>query len=577
MNTNIPYDYNGLTTFIESHPNVIDVINKLLGLESEQLRGIIDKQEQFGLKESTVVVVLAQYGDLSLTKEYIEKHKNKLDKGNLLCLLETTKDPEYIKKFIDNKEQFNFDSTDLTRLISATKNATYIKGCVMRREEFGFSPKEIAQLIKETNDIQYIKYCIENSKTYSFLLDELCSLLESIEDPEYVEKQLVRIGNEYGESFKLKLEFLLGRENLFDNLSTKQDSRNTIFIPESMAIGIEIETLGEDEFANKMKEIKEFLGWRFKNEPSVVSRRNGFTGFEITSPKLTGNIQQTTSRIKSMCEFLCKIGNHVDETCGGHIHFESSYLDSAQAWINFIILYMHTERLLYIISNKEGEVPRKGIYNHAKPFAEILSSNLSSCIERIRALDSTNVQKAKDILANIQGNKNYGINFLHPETIEFRMPNGTIDSDVWIQNINLLGGIIRVAHDLATIQLKQASDITEPERNSLQCFENIINAGNMDETKTLENFLKLVFSQEFIELYMRRYNINSSLLNQNLNMASRFNNYWRHRRTLTIEDIKELIFGNQDMGFSKSYNDAYNAVCCGIKGKRSGRCIEYFE
>ena len=59
-----------------------------------------------------------------------------------------------------------------------------------------------------------------------------------------------------------------------------------------------------------------------------------------------------------------------------------------------------------------------------------------------------------------------GINFMNTgsqgkNTIEFRLANGTIDPDTWIENINLFGGLVKSAQELAEIQKKPENERTE--------------------------------------------------------------------------------------------------------------------
>ena len=42
----------------------------------------------------------------------------------------------------------------------------------------------------------------------------------------------------------------------------------------------------------------------------------------------------------------------------------------------------------------------------------------------------------------------------YKKTVEFRIPNGTIEPETWIENINLFGGIISASEKLNIIQSK---------------------------------------------------------------------------------------------------------------------------
>ena len=52
-------------------------------------------------------------------------------------------------------------------------------------------------------------------------------------------------------------------------------------------------------------------------------------------------------------------------------------------------------------------------------------------------------------------------------TIEFRLPNGTINPTTWVENINLFGGLIRTSHELSKIMKKTEEQRTEEEKQML--------------------------------------------------------------------------------------------------------------
>ena len=99
-------------------------------------------------------------------------------------------------------------------------------------------------------------------------------------------------------------------------------------------------------------------------------------------------------------------------------------------------------------------------------------------------------------------------------TIEFRMPNGTVNVDTWIENINLFGGVVEIAQKLAVIQEKNDYKRSKEENEMLENFEKLKLEG-IEEREKLEILLKLVIPEEQREIYERRYDKNSRLLNEN--------------------------------------------------------------
>ena len=96
-------------------------------------------------------------------------------------------------------------------------------------------------------------------------------------------------------------------------------------------------------------------------------------------------------------------------------------------------------------------------------------------------------------------------------TIEFRLANGTIDENTWIENINLFGGIVKAAEDLANIQEKNEDERSNEEIAKLQSFENLRNSKLNDKQK-VNSLLELAVSTEDRNIYQKRFNINSLLI-----------------------------------------------------------------
>lgn len=96
-------------------------------------------------------------------------------------------------------------------------------------------------------------------------------------------------------------------------------------------------------------------------------------------------------------------------------------------------------------------------------------------------------------------------------TIEIRMPNGTINADTWIQNINLFGGIVKIAEETAEIQSKDERKLSLEEKRKLDLF-NKLGRDKLKNKEKLEILLDLVIDQKQQDEYIERYNINSKLL-----------------------------------------------------------------
>ena len=119
-----------------------------------------------------------------------------------------------------------------------------------------------------------------------------------------------------------------------------------------------------------------------------------------------------------------------------------------ESWDNLSSIWSSTEEILYIISNARGETPRDGVLLYAKPYSGQLEKLLSSGSINLEDEESLGIFLKKTQLQS----RFFSINFDNigkaKNTIEIRLPNGTVDAETWIQNINLFGGIVKAAEAL---------------------------------------------------------------------------------------------------------------------------------
>ena len=202
---------------------------------------------------------------------------------------------------------------------------------------------------------------------------------------------------------------------------------------------------------------------------------------------------------------------------------------------------------MYIIANEEGTIPRK--FDYAKP----MSNKLEEALEKgtIDIEGEQDLEKFKETLLEFQGAERYiGVNFMNLEqggkgTIEFRMPNGTVNADTWIENINFFGGLVRVSHELSKIMLKSEEQRTEEEKKMLYNYEVI--QTEQDERKVAEALIGLCVSQEQMQTYLDRYDENSELLEKTPELNDRLNGQIRKNKigqktipTIGGEDFEEF-------------------------------------
>ena len=363
----------------------------------------------------------------------------------------------------------------------------YIKNCI---ENLGLSFSDIIKIIKDTNNSESIKYYVEYMSTLG--IDVPIELILLSGDIEFIEKceKTLNLKDEDTEELKI-----------FTNKSYIK------LLPE-MTIGIEIESEGQDNY--NTGEIYEFLretDWEIKMDTSLIK------GTEVVSPILTGNMEKASNEIRNVCAVLNGIPQTVSERCGGHVHIGADYLKTKQDMVNLIKILSNAEMVLYIISNEKGKIPRELVMEYAPP--------ISGKFEKAIKDGTINLEKEEDLeklvkeVAKVQGKRYSSINFCNignkdNNTIEFRLSNGTINPNTWIENTNLFGGIIKVSHELAEIQSKKEEQRTEEEKRLLKNFENLLI--EKDEKKLAKSLIDLCIVPEDRYIYMDRYTINRLLL-----------------------------------------------------------------
>ena len=163
--------------------------------------------------------------------------------------------------------------------------------------------------------------------------------------------------------------------------------------------------------------------------------------------------------------------------------------------------------------NEQGQIPRTGINKFASP----ISARVNKFLENgtINIEDEENLDEFIKVLKGTQQENRYvGLNLLNinngKNTIEFRIPNGTINPDTWIENIRLFGRIVQISEKLAEIE--KQTECSEEDLKLLKLKEKL--KEDIPEQDKLEVLLELLFSKEERQVYRERYNTNSKILEQ---------------------------------------------------------------
>ena len=247
---------------------------------------------------------------------------------------------------------------------------------------------------------------------------------------------------------------LSNREKIKEIFKKPSQKYSKIGLDENMTIGMEIESEGamsrpiiRIKKLLKRREGEEEIGWETKSDASLKR------GVEVVSPILTDN-EEDIEDLYIICSMLQRCGNEANERCGGHIHIGANYLKSKEAFINLFEIWGNAEEVICKMSNAKNVVPRFSLQEYARP----ISPRINKAIEK----GSINLENEEDLdsfiekVQKAQGSRYCGLNLWNinngKDTIEFRISNGTIDPDTWIENARLYGRIVEIAEKLAEIE-----------------------------------------------------------------------------------------------------------------------------
>ena len=179
--------------------------------------------------------------------------------------------------------------------------------------------------------------------------------------------------------------------------------------------------------------------WKLVQDDSLYDygRFDGFGG-EAISPILSDKIS-SYKEIRNVCHMIKQLGGEVTKNCGGHIHIGANILDdNIKFYLRLIKLWTVYENEIIKFASGEDNI-RNNLYYYAAlsaPFFKKLSS-----------LNEGNMTMT-DFINNFGDAKKRAISFFNLnqnrpfKTIEIRCPNGTLNYEIWKNNINFFVKIL---------------------------------------------------------------------------------------------------------------------------------------
>lgn len=273
-------------------------------------------------------------------------------------------------------------------------------------------------------------------------------------------------------------------------------------IPAFLTFGIELEA--ENGNAKIIRELnRKPLGtWNVKNDDSLISN-----SIEITSPVLSYN-EDNLNELAAVLNFMKSNGLKVSENCSTHLHFGASIFKTKQELTVFLYLFCACEEILFLLSNKENTFPRQ----ESNYYAQYITDNfLEAFISgALNPFDNTTFEEyVQRIQIALQPDKfRYkSVNILNIgaeniNTIEFRMPNGTLDFETIHQNIKLFASFLLLAKELS--------------KNFDEGINYVDKLLQLDINARAYNLIKTLFKDEYDqEQFKKRWQANYDILKFN--------------------------------------------------------------
>lgn len=220
-------------------------------------------------------------------------------------------------------------------------------------------------------------------------------------------------------------------------------------VPKDITFGVEIEfehaPISKVEAKVKRSKLDGLLsnGWVLKQDNSLIKYKDSIgIGGELTSPILHNTIEDY-KEIRNACHLIQVCGGLATENCGAHIHIGSQILENNKKY------YLRLMKLWMIYEN---EIVRfaLGEFSKKRPFMDFYAKTNSYIFRHVDLMEDL---KLSDIFENLGSDKNQALSFYNLKkyrdyhTLEVRCPSGTINPDIWKNNINFFLNLFLVCKD----------------------------------------------------------------------------------------------------------------------------------
>ncbi len=503
-------------------------------IKSEKIKMyIINEAISKGQFNRVCIEILAKINNDKFKEEVLGKTKNEDYKDEIVTLFNSD---ELKLKYLDNvsdKNRFkvicSFSSDELKLKFAKGLDKDKMQQLLvsLKSDELkikNMDPIDIIVIKSLKSDDKKINWLLDNKK---YLTDkDVYAILYSLKSDN---KRLQNIELLKDRIYKIKLLDRAKRPNLTLLMQTCNklginifneliNSNNGIYpnnynrkwkeigLPKDMTFGIEIEAAGEYAFLyTQFPHINKV--WDATNESRDMHYPDANLMYivEASSPILRDQ-EENVKDIYRICTLLKNGGLEIEENCGGHIHIGADYLTSKESYERLIELWCNCEKIFFEICDEPNSIKRYTYDDYATPISNILKEG------KIESKYSLGKEDFIRELQEIQGDRYKSINFANvgkkASTIEFRIPNGTLNPNVWIENVRLFGRLMQISEELGKLDKKDPNEYTSEDRRKMWISTMLTNE-NVPENDKAKFLINLLFDEEeYKKIYFKRYNTN---------------------------------------------------------------------
>ena len=524
------------------------------------VKRILNNSRDYPLSNDDLVNIIRHMSDDSLKKDIVSHNADyKFNFEQLANIISSIRDDKYKKFYVNKFLEQDADSFPLSIIVQSVKDDKYKYDIICNYKEYKLLDDDLLFIMESFVTNKYLFEFVNNYKDYGFDLNYLSEIVCLIRSDSYKAKivynndlgfdtvQLVRIISSINEAeVKKNLMELLYKKDVFGHF----DIDRKLIMPEDMTFGVEIES--EGTYHRMVR--KDILpdDWIAKGDASLRH------GVEAISPILKKGSEE---EIAMVCSIIKSLGLEATRSCAGHVHIGSKYFgNDVNCYKNLIEIFSSVESILYLIVNQEGDIPRKYAFRYSLP--------ITSKIDDVVSHDSDFFDKANSfdrfsrVIKSVQKTRFSSINFNnlgipHKDTIEFRLANGTLNPNVWIDNVNLYAGLMWLAKKISSIQKKAINKITDEDKFVLAFYERL-----KDETISDEERIKVLFNMLPMldeRIYLNRYDTNSKL----------FEEFDNAELLKEISRIKPVRISECDEGLKEMIDENYKKIFGHIKSENN--------